>query len=253
MGMGSAASAVSVGSALLVSNDPTTIQQLKDGMQQFAISSEVCGDMATALQLLNGRKFEVVMVDLQLGEQAAELLARVRVSAANENSVTFAISEKPTPLIKPEAQPNFVMVKPLSEEAITRTLKVAYGLIVRERRRYFRCPVTIPAELWKNDTDQIQCETMNVSEGGMAVNTSARLRPGALVGVQFTLPGQREEITAESEICWYDERSRAGLRFAALSSQQQSILNGWLSQKLEENLPESVASKFRKSGYFRDI
>ncbi len=247
MGTGFAVSAVSIGCALVVSNDPGIVGPLTAGMQQFAITSEVCADAASATTLLNSRKFEAIMIDLKLGLQTLELLERVHRSPANQTAVTFAITDDVSATDRVEAQTNFLMERPLSEESVERTLKAAYGLIVRERRRYFRCPVEVPADVWKNDVEQIQCQTMNVSEGGVAVSTEVRLKPGALVGVQFTLPGQPTEITAESEICWYDERSRAGLQFKSLSAQQKSILEGWLSQKLEETLPESVASKFRKN------
>jgi hypothetical protein len=75
---------------------------------------------------------------------------------------------------------------------------------------------------------------------------SVSLKPGERVGVQFTLPDQLIEFRARSEISWYDERSRAGLQFMALPSDPQSELNGWLARRLEESLPESVSSKFRK-------
>jgi hypothetical protein len=37
------------------------------------------------------------------------------------------------------------------------------------------------------------------------------------------------------------------LQFMSLDTGLQSELNGWLARKLEEQLPESVASKFRKA------
>jgi hypothetical protein len=252
MDTGAAVSVVSIGSALVVSNDQVIVEQIITGMQLFAITSEVCADVATATMLLNSRKFEAVVVDLKLGEPTRRLLEGLRLSPANGTAVTFAIADDIGAGSKLELQTNFVMERPLSADAIDRTLKAAYGLIVRERRRYFRCPVEVPAEVWKNDTEQIHCQTMNISEGGLAVSTEVRLKPGALVGVQFTLPGQPAEIAAESEICWYDERSRAGLHFRSLSARQKSMLDGWLSQRLEEIMPESVASKFRKTTVRRD-
>ncbi|PYV52354.1 MAG: hypothetical protein DMG98_24250, partial [Acidobacteria bacterium] len=58
------------------------------------------------------------------------------------------------------------------------------------------------------------------------------------------IPGQGSQFAAQSEICWCDEKGRAGLRFAALSSEQKTELQQWLSKRLEESLPESVALKF---------
>ena len=97
--------------------------------------------------------------------------------------MTFAITDGGGQAAKSEAT-NFVMERPLSPSAVERMLKAAYGMIVRERRRYFRCPVEIPAEILKNGAE-VRCQTMNISEGGLAVATTVPLKPGERVGVQF--------------------------------------------------------------------
>ena len=234
--------------ALLISSDPTTTEQLTESLQQLATSTEVCIDIPSALQKLDRRKFEAIVVDLALGEQTRAVLERVRLSPSNRTTVTFAITgSKEEARMAFEAGSNFVLERPLSNDSISRTLKAAYGLIVRERRRYFRCPVTIPAAIRRNNMEEVHCQAVNISEGGMAITTSVPLKPGAQVGVDFTLPGQATGITAESEICWYTEAGRAGLQFLGLSPQQQSGLQEWLSRRLEEILPEFVTDKFRKA------
>ena len=64
--------------------------------------------------------------------------------------------------------------------------------------------------------------------------------------VLFTLPGQPARFKVESEVCWYDEKGRAGLRSLMIPSEQKCTLQQWLAIKLEEALPESVARQFQK-------
>jgi ActR/RegA family two-component response regulator len=238
---------VSVGSTLLVSNDAATIQQLTESMQQLAMSPEICVEVPAALLLLNRRKFEAVIVDLQLGQAAKTVLEQVRRSPSNRTAVTFTISNSEAETaIAFAAGSSFVLERPLSTTSISRTLKAAYGLIVRERRRYFRCPVEIPATMRRQDGPEVNCRTVNISEGGIAMSTSVPLRPGVQVQVQFTLPGQQSELAAESTVRWW-ERDHLGLQFLALFSEQKSELQEWLSRRLEQNLPESVAERFRKA------
>jgi len=123
-------------------------------------------------------------------------------------------------------------------------LKAAFGSIVRERRRSFRCPIAVPAAIHANGKDG-SCHLVNISEGGMAINESPILKPGMEVRVLFTLPGPLVCFNIDSEVCWYDEEGRAGLRSLMIPSEQQSILQQWLATKLEEGLPESVARQFR--------
>jgi hypothetical protein len=66
------------------------------------------------------------------------------------------------------------------------------------------------------------------------------------VKVLFTLPGLLFRFVVESEVCWYDEKGRAGLRWLVIPSDHQSALQGWLAAKLEEGFPESVARQFSK-------
>jgi len=243
--MSSSGNKAAMGRVLLVCNDSAAIQQLAEGMQQFAIATEVCDEASVAFRLLNRQKFEAVIVDFGLG-QALELLEQVRLSPFNRTAVTFAITDpkKPAPL---RIQPNFVMEKPLSTNSVGRTLKAAFGLIVRERRRSFRCPVAIPAVMILVSGEEANCHVVNISEGGMAVAESPALKPGGQVSVAFTLPGRRDRFVFESEVCWYDEKGRAGLRSLTVPSEQRSALQGWLGAKLEEDLPESVARQFQKN------
>jgi PilZ domain len=241
--MGSPGTGASMGRVLLVCADSTTIQQLAEGMDQLAITTEVCVDVSMALRLLNRKKFEAIIVDFGL-VQAKEMLEQIRISPSNRTAVTFAITDPAKPA-KFEIQPNFLIEKPLSTNSVGRTLKAAFGLIVRERRRSFRCPIEIPAGI-QFDGEEVNCHLVNISEGGQAIAESPSLKPGAQVRVLFTLPGELLRFKIESEVCWYDGKGRAGLRSLMIPSEQKSILLRWLAVKLEEDLPESVARQFRK-------
>jgi len=229
MNLTSAESAVR---ALLVSNDPSTIELLSKSLEELVASTDVCTDIQSAIRLLNTRKFETVVVDLRLGEQSRTILEQVRLSPSNHTTVAFAITDSTKEsAIAFEAGGNFVFERPLSRMSIGRTLKAAYGLIVRERLRYFRCPISIPAAIREHEAGEIHCQVVNISEGGMAIISDAPLKPGIHVTVQFTIPGQATEFAAQSEVCWCDEKGRAGLRFLAPSSEQGSELKEWLARR----------------------
>ena len=234
-----------VGRALLVSNETTVVVQLTNGMQQFAIGVDVCPDLLTAAGLINTRKFEVIVVDLGLNDQAAHIFERIRLSPSNGNSVTFAIMDSSS-REDLKVQPTFVLSKPLTEASIGSVLKPALGLIIRDYRRYFRCPVTIPVLLQIDGKAQIPCEMMNISEGGLAVKTPATFNPGSPVRVEFTLPSEPKAFDIGAEICWCDKKGRAGMHFRGISPEQKTLLQNWLSRKIEQGIPEPVARLFQK-------
>ena len=230
--------------ALLISGDPATTVQLTHTMDQFAIHTETCSNIAMAMRLLNRRKYDAVVLDLGLGTKAHELLERIRFSPSNETAVTFAVAERGQPAPDKQARPNFIIEKPLSPALVSRTLKAAFGLIVRECRRYFRCPLDVVAEIESKGSENLRCQTVNVSEGGMAVIVPTPLTPGTQVKVRFALPGEKVHFNIESEVCWCDDKQRAGLQFLSLTSEQQIALQQWLAARLEQSLPESVSRQF---------
>jgi EAL domain-containing protein (putative c-di-GMP-specific phosphodiesterase class I)/CheY-like chemotaxis protein len=241
------ASLMSIGLALLVSADPVTIQQFSLALRELSISPEACRDAASAELLLKRRKFDAVIVDLQLGQQSGHILDEARFSPSNRTAVTFGISDNDaevTPAFREKSQ--FIFEGPLSPQLIRETLKPAYGLILKERRRYFRCSVSMPAVIQRENGPEIRCNSVNISGGGMALSTQVPLLLGENVRVQFTLPDHAVPFLAESTICW-SKTGHLGVRFESISDEQTTELQVWLSQQLEETLPEFFAEQFRKA------
>jgi PilZ domain len=235
-----------VGRALLVSNDSAVVGQLTNAMQQFAITADVCPDIARAASLVHTRKFEAIVLDLALGEEVAYVFERVRLSPSNQNSVTFALVDSGVNA-ESRVQSNFTMQKPLTDSLVGTTLKVALGLIIRDYRRYFRCSVVVPVLIRIDERVQIPCEMMNISEGGLAVNTPAIFKVGTTVKAQFTLPDEASAFEVDAEICWCDNKGRAGLHFRSVSPRRKQLVQSWLSRRIEQGLPEPAARLFKKS------
>jgi CheY-like chemotaxis protein len=239
----------SIGTALVVSGDAGAIAQVRDSLRQLAMSAEVCGDVSAALRLLARHKFEVVLADLGLADSAAKVFEQVRISSANRTAVTFAISSnKEEAGLAFKSGSNFVLQRPLNPDSLAQAFKAAYGLIVREKRRYFRYPVVVPAVIQPEGAAQLSGETVNVSEQGVALSLPVPLAVGSEGKVQFTLPDFQSPIAAGSRVCWSNQNGQAGLCFFSLAPEDQSELQHWLSRRLEQQLPESVAEKFRQSG-----
>ena len=239
-------SLMSIGLALLVSADPATIQQFSFALRELSISPDACQDAASARLLLKRRKFDAVIVDLQLGEQSGLVLDEVQLSSSNRTAVTFGINDsgaEVTSDVRKKSQ--FVFERPLSPQSIHKTLNPAYGLILRERRRYFRCPVSIPVMI-RSESMEVWCNSVNISEGGMALSMLVLLVSGKSVRVQFTLPDQTVPFVAESTICW-SKTGYLGIRFVSIFDGQKSELQAWLSEKLEEALPEFVTDNSERA------
>jgi c-di-GMP-binding flagellar brake protein YcgR len=132
---------------------------------------------------------------------------------------------------------------------INQTLRAAFGLVVRERRRYFRCPIEVPALVRSRQPEDLLCQTVNVSEGGIAIIAPATLNSDSPAFVRFSLPGRQSQIFAETKVCWRTRDGLVGLEFHSLASPEKSELQEWLARKLDETLPANVAALFRGVGH----
>lgn len=236
-----------VGTVLIVSRDEGASEQISEVLKEHALAAESSVDISFALDRIARHKYEAVVVDFGLGRQAEGFLEQIRASASNRTAVTFAITsgEDDTAYALKRGF-NFALEKPLTVESISHTLKVAYGLIVRERRRYFRFPVSVPAVLNRKSEAEVYGRTINISERGVALRTSIPLPPGSEGTAQFTLPDPPLAITVESKVCWSNANGEVGLLFLFLPFEMASELQAWLAQKLEQELPQLVAEKFRQ-------
>lgn len=226
------------GRVLLISRDFAATQQLAEVIERHEMSVEVSMDIASAWYKLNHRKYEAVLVDAQFGRKSLDVLQQIRLSAANRTAVTFAITtgqEDTGQALKHGF--SFALERPLTADCIAHTLRVAYGLIVRERRRYFRCPIVVPAVLSRKGAPEIYARTINISEGGLAIHSSDRLEPGWETNIEFTLNDPKLRIRSDSRVCWQSENGNAGLSFVAMCFDLTSALSQWLALKLEEELP----------------
>jgi PilZ domain len=202
--------------ALLVSADPVTIGAFSLALRELSISAEICQEAAVAVRRLNRRKFDAVVVDLQLGQQCGLILDGLNLSLSNRTAVTFAIGSSDVNATAAFGRrTGFVFGRPLSPQSIRSTLKPAYGLILRERRRYFRCSISNPVTILRKNMPDVRCQSVNVSEGGMAISAVVPLNIGEDVQVQFTLPNHKKPFLAKSTICWL-RTSQFGVRFVSL-------------------------------------
>ena len=230
---------------LLVSGDIQTIDTLCDFMGKMTMHVEVCSDVASATRKLCHSKFEGVVVDFNDRAGALELLKKPRQMTSHKAALVLAIlnnnDEMPSAF---RAGASFVLVRPLSPAVLMRTLRAAYPLMVRERRRSFRCPMQIPVYLSVGSRPESMATSANISEDGMALTNSPALQVGERVVLRLTLPGTQVTPRMNAEVCWSDNAGRVGMEFVQVARPLKEQLVSWLAARLEESLLEETVPEY---------
>jgi hypothetical protein len=130
------------------------------------------------------------------------ILDGLSLSSSNRTAVTFAIGSSDVEVTAAfQRRTGFVFGQPLSPQSIRSTLKPAHGLILREQRRYFRCPLSDPVTILRRNLPEVHCRSVNISEGGMALSTVVPLSLGEEMQMRLALPGHNISFSVKSIVC----------------------------------------------------
>ncbi len=227
--------------ALLVSKDDNASEALSRVLASFEVAVERSSDPEVAVSRLGEQRFDEVIVDFDEAETATRVLQSVRELTSGANAVTVAlISDEAKVRTTFGAGANFVLLKPISATQATATLKAATALLKRERRRAFRVPVQAPVALSIPGGQEVEAIMLDLSESGVDVLAAQPLCPSSPIGLRFSLPNSRGEISAHGEVAWANPNGQSGVRFTDLNDEIQNQLNQWLAANSAEALPEEA-------------
>lgn len=224
--------------SLLLSRDPEVIRVVQPALEKLSIDVEVCRGVNSGQEILRTERFDAIIIDCDDLKGALGVLEGLRKSVSNKNSATFAIVNGNTTTQQAfKMGANFVLQKPISALNARRCFSAAVNFMMRERRRYFRHPVEMPATLSFGEGQKMKVTVTNLSEGGMAIFFRGPLPKGRVSTVSFNLPGAASALEPKVQVAWMDESGHAGLRFIDVSKESRAQLDAWLagqSEKMEK-------------------
>lgn len=220
--------------SLLVCRDSEVVRVLRPTLEKLSIDVEVSAAAWSGSEILSSAKFDAVIVDCDDLEDGINVLRALRHNPSNKTSVSFAIlNGKTTTQQAFDMGANFVLQKPLTTASTQRCFNTALGFMVREKRRYFRCPMQMPVVLISGQSDEMKAMATNLSEGGMAMHFEGTLAKNSSARVRFTLPGTKAVMEPKAEIAWADGLGRAGIKFVDLPESSREQLEKWIVQRIE--------------------
>jgi CheY-like chemotaxis protein len=223
-------------SAMALVENPAAQSVILKVLQDNNIEPDFCDSDQSGLEHLKQRKFDLVVLDSDICN-ASEMVQAVRTSASSSKALVFAITKSPEQLRASAGCGGFFALrKPLREGDISSLIRAGYGTMLRERRQYFRCSAATPIQIEVGSDLLVLGRSLNISSGGMAIESEFPMRAGVNVKVSFALPGGRARIEARAQVVWADQRGKAGFRFVDSPPEMQRILNDWLNEKFEAQL-----------------
>jgi CheY-like chemotaxis protein len=239
-------------SALLLSADPGSVAITQKILEKYGLTVKVVASAQSAEQLIKTTKFDLGVFDHDLPE-ALNLVAG-RATSANPQMI-FALVRGARLNDVRGKRVHFVVQKPFTADLFARSLRAAYGTMIRDRRLGFRHLVRIKpvsCELVQDGGNQALTSStiMDISQNGMCIQTLEILPQGVTLQIAFQLPESRELIHATGSVMWTRASGRTGIRFIHVSQPEQKNLTAWLDSMLPyetETIPRAAPPSARQA------
>ena len=225
--------------SLLLSRDDDVIRILRRVLNDLEIEVEVCTVPDKAAEELARRKWDAIIIDCDDCHGALDVLRSVRKMPSNKTSTAFAIINGITTVRNAfEMGANLALEKPITADRALHSFRAVHGMMLAERRRYYRHPVDIAVTLRYEDKEkqrqqEVLATAINLSEGGMAVKLkSTPPDTKAVATLRFVLPGTSNWIETNGTIAWADGEGQAGIRFENPPFAVKELLARWFVQKM---------------------
>ncbi len=219
--------------SLLVSSDERTVRVLRRVLSDLEIDVEHCSATDDAIRRITRQRFEAIIVDGANAEEAGSVLRGAKAAPVNRRALGIVLVEAPVGLKGGfEMGAHFVLHKPLAVERAKASFRAVRALMKRERRLQLRVAVQIPVECF--GSGRYTANTIDLCEGGMAIQFSGRVAKESPLRFSLDLPGMDGKLELHGDLAWEGDGDKAGVRFKDATDEDRSILRQWLNSQLSE-------------------
>ncbi len=231
---------------LLLSSDDKTVRVLRRVLSDLEIGVEHCCAVDDAIRRITRQRFEAIIVDGENIEKAGNVLRGAKASPVNSRALGIVLVESSVGLKGGfEIGAHFVLHKPLAVERAKASFRAVRALMKRERRLQLRVAVQIPVECC--GSGRYKAKTIDLCEGGMALQFSGRVAKENSLRFTLELPGVDQKLEIQGEVAWEGNGDQAGVRFKDVTDEQRRIIRQWLGSHLPEPEPDDPPVSCRLS------
>jgi PilZ domain len=222
--------------ALLFSRDQEIIVLAGEVLKTLDIEVANSSSAEEAVQQLTSTKYDAIIVDNADARGAVVVLSTAKSLPSCEQSIGIVLAVSPSSIgLADGARSHMVLYRPLSADRLRTGVKSALGLRSEgeDARESPRASIRIPATLRGAGADEALAFITNLSGGGAALFVGPSIPSALIQSIEFSLPGEKVNLTTAVELIWRDVEGRMGIRFAAMPTAFSESLEKWLAAQPE--------------------
>jgi CheY-like chemotaxis protein len=215
--------------ALLVSDDLLLRSEIKPVLNEAGIACECC-ELAGFDRVIARGKVECILLDIADPVKFSEVITKLRAEKFNRYAIVLALAEDAhrTVLSKISGVNFFVSKSAQLVPNLRQALSSARALIIYEKRRYYRHPVDLIAEVFCHG-QVTRAKMIDLSARGACLDCNG-LRGINTLRLTFVLPGSNQRLEVNAIMAW-TKGTNVGVEFTSLSNDSDKALKAWLREK----------------------
>lgn len=193
---------------------------------------------------LKRERFDVIFLSLDIQPSGIDLARQIRLAGFNRLTPIIMMSgdQDLGALTRGfDAGANFFLYKPMDKKKVLRVLQAAQGASEHERRRFRRMPLQSKVQL-KFEKGEIECETIDVSLGGMQVSTPFTFLAGSAARFSLQLSAGMRPIIASGLVTRAVDGHRMGIHFRGITNPDIARLQEFLLPLIRDDVREQRVS-----------
>ena len=219
---------------LLVCSDEKTVRVLRRVLSDLEIEVEHCSSGDNALRMITRQRFEAIILDGANPEEASNVFRAAKASPVNKRALAIVLVESTVGLKGGfDMGAHFVLHKPLAVERAKSSFRAVRALMKRERRQQLRIAVQVPVDCF-GSSSRFKASTIDISEGGMAIQFSGHKPKENSLRFSIDLPGLDDRLELDGELAWEGKSDHAGVRFKDATEDQLKTVRKWMDNHLSE-------------------
>jgi CheY-like chemotaxis protein len=186
---------------------------------------------AEAAERLKREKYHAVFLDMRMPPpDGVELARQIRASRTNASTVIVMITgEEDHTLMRRafEAGVELFLFKPVERNKLLKLIRAAEGPIERERRRFTRVRLRCRVSM-ESGNDRLEGTTLDLSLGGVLVQSNRAFPPSTLVTVSVELEAGTPHLRSDARVVRTVGADCMGIQFENLGANESRRLQEFL-------------------------
>lgn len=221
---------------LVIDDDVAVLQMTKTVIQSLGYEVLALADSREAAKRISRQKFDGVFVDSRMPNLDGTELVRVIRNSPTNNSVPVVMltgyDDVETMRAGFRAGITFFMGKPPDVKQVGNILRLMQDVMLREKRSYARLPLRTVVTC-RTAQHQFTSASLNISEGGMLLESSGGLDIGQELELRFSVPASPDLLNPRAKLVRREAPDRMAVQFLELGADDRKAIQAYIAIRVK--------------------